>query len=68
MAVCPAFTVTEVEPPAATPIAKSSSAFIVIVSVSATDVLAAKLTSPPYAAVIACDPAASEDVTKVAIA
>jgi hypothetical protein len=39
MAVCPAFTVAEAEPPAAAPIAKSSGVFIV--SVSAADVLAA---------------------------
>jgi hypothetical protein len=63
MAVCPAFTVAEVEPPAAAPIAKSSGAFIV--SVSAADVLAAKLASPPYAALIECDPAASEEVANV---
>lgn len=37
-----------------------------MVSVSAADVLGAKLESPLYAPVIECDPAASEEVTKVA--
>ncbi len=43
MAVCPAFTVAEVEPPAAAPMEKSSG---FIVWLSAADVLAAKLGSP----------------------
>jgi hypothetical protein len=64
IAACPAFTVAEVEPPGATLIEKSSGAFVV--SVSAADVLAAKFESPPYAAVIECDPAASEEVANVA--
>lgn len=66
VAVCPAFTVAEVEPPAATPMEKSSGAFIV--SVSAADVLTAKLASPPYLAVIEWVPTDSDEVLKVACA
>ena len=66
MAVCPAFTVAEVEPPPAAPIVKSRGAFIV--SVSAADVLAAKLVSPEYLAVIEWVPTAKEDVLNVACA
>jgi hypothetical protein len=66
MAVCPAFTVAEVEPPPATPIVKSSAAFIV--SVSAADVLAAKLVSPEYFAAIECVPTAKEEVLNAACA
>ena len=66
MAVWPALTVAEVEPPAATPMEKSSGAFIV--SSSITDALAAKLASPEYLAVIECVPTAKEDVLNVACA
>jgi hypothetical protein len=66
MAVCPAFTVAEVEPPPAAPIVKSRGAFTV--SVSAADVLAAKLVSPEYFAVIEWVPTAKEDVLSVACA
>ena len=64
MAVCPAFTVAEVELPDAAPKEKSSGAFMV--SVSGVEVLGAKLASPPYVAVMECDPAASEEVASVA--
>lgn len=64
MAVCPAFTVAEVEPPAAAPIVKSSVAFMV--SVSAADVLAAKLGSPPYTVVIKWLPTDIDEVTNAA--
>ena len=66
IAVWPAFTVAEVEPPAATPIEKSSGA--IIVSISTADALAAKLASPEYLAVIEWVPTAKEDVLNVACA
>jgi len=44
----------------------ATAAFGVMVSATAADVLAAKLESPPYAAVIECDPTVSVDVVKVA--
>ncbi len=65
MAVWPAFTVSDVELPGPAPKEKSSGAFII--SVSATDVLPAKLASPPYTAVIECDPAVREVVAKMAM-
>ena len=64
MAVCPAVAVAEVEPPGAAPKVKSSGAFIV--SVSTADVLAAKLVSPEYLAVIEWAPAVREEVLNVA--
>ncbi len=64
MAVWPAFTVAEVEPPGAVPTEKSSGAFMD--SVSAADVLPAKFVSPKYVAVIEWGPTASNKVLNIA--
>ena len=66
MAVCPDFTVAEVEPPVAAPIVKSSGAFTV--SVSAADVLAANPLEAEgrYAPLIECTPAANEPLANAA--
>ncbi len=63
MAVWPAFTVAEVELPAAAPKDKSSGAFMV--SVRAVEVLPVKFVSPEYFAVIECVPADSDEVLNV---
>lgn len=65
MAVCPAFTVAEVEPPRAAPMEKSSG---FIVSVSAAEVLGVKLASPEYFAVIEWFPTVKEGGLSVACA
>ena len=64
VAVCPAFAVADGKPPVVVPIAKSSVEFMV--SVNAADVLAAKLLSPPYTAVIEWLPTDSDEVVNVA--